>query len=87
MISITYDVQTLVNHHAVNAPKLEQNVELKHIIKQMESLKSPIPEEENTAMDFNSGGGMQTNNVYHGSGQQINNNAPVSSQNFNSGKE
>ncbi|KAI7973072.1 hypothetical protein EIK77_004349 [Talaromyces pinophilus] len=87
MISITQDVQLIVNNHAVKSVKPEQSAELENIIKEMKSVKSSIPEEENSGMAFNSGGGAQTNNVNSGSGQQINNNAPVATQNFHSGKD
>ena len=43
--------------------------------------------EEHTASAFHGGGGAQTKNVNSGSGQQINNNAHVGTQNFHSGKE
>jgi hypothetical protein len=82
MISITQDVQLVVNNHAVKSAKPAQNVELENIIKEMKSVKSSVPEEESTSMTFNSSGGAQTNNVNSGGGQQINNNAPVGTQNF-----
>jgi N-terminal domain on NACHT_NTPase and P-loop NTPases len=87
MASITEDVQLVVNHHAVQSAQPEQNAELKKIIKEMKSVKPSVPEEESCAMSFESGGGAQTNNVNSGSGQQVNNNAPVTTQNFNSGKD
>ncbi|KAK7897918.1 hypothetical protein LTR67_004550 [Exophiala xenobiotica] len=63
----------------------EQRDGLDNIIKEMNSLKSSGPEEENAGDTFNSGGGAQTNNVNSGSGQQINNhNASVGTQNFGS---
>jgi N-terminal domain on NACHT_NTPase and P-loop NTPases len=82
MASITEDVQLVVNHHAVQSAKPEQNTKLEDIIEEMKSIKSSMSEEESSGMTFNSGGGTQTNNVNRGSGQQINNNAPVTTQNF-----
>lgn len=86
MASITEDVQLVVNNHAVKSAKPEQNAELENIIKEMKSVQPSIPEEESRVMTFKSDGGPQTNNVNYGSGQQINNNASVGTQNFNSGK-
>jgi hypothetical protein len=86
MVSVTQEVQLIVNHHAVKSAKPEQNTELENIIKEMKSVKSSVAEEESSGMTFNSGGGAQTNNVNSGSGQQINNNAAVGTQNFHSSK-
>jgi hypothetical protein len=86
MLSITEDVQLVVNHRAVQSAKPEQNAELENIVKEMKSIQPSIPEEDSRPMTFNSAGGSQTNNVNSGSGQQINNNAPVGTQNFGSGK-
>lgn len=82
MVSITEDVQLVVNHHAVKSAKPEQIAELEKIVKEMKSVRSSVPEEEGSGMTFNSQGGAQTNNVNSGSGQQINNNATVGTQNF-----
>ncbi|KAL9616340.1 MAG: hypothetical protein Q9160_008783 [Pyrenula sp. 1 TL-2023] len=82
MIAITQDVQLLANHHAVKSANQEQDAELGNIIKEMKSVKSSIPEEDNPGMNFNSGGGAQTNNINSGSGQFIANNAPITTQNF-----
>jgi hypothetical protein len=87
MATLTQDVQLIVNHHAVNSATLEQNSELKNILQEMESVKSFTTEEEHSALTFHSGGGAQTNNVNSGSGQQINNNAYVGTQNIQSRKE
>ena len=87
MLSVTEDVQLVVNHRAVQSAKPEENAELEKIIKEMKSVKPSLPEEESCAINFNSAGGAQTNNVNSGSGQQINNNGPVATQNFNSGKK
>ena len=84
MISITTDVRLLVNHHAVNSAKPEQNAELDNIIKEMNYAKSSVPEEESSAMTFNSGGGAM--NINRGCGQQINNLGPVSTQYNGPGK-
>jgi hypothetical protein len=86
MVSLTQDVQLVVNHHAVNSATPEQNVELDHILKEMKSVRSSTSEGEHTALAFHSGGGAQTNNVNSGNGQQINNNSHVGTQNFHSGK-
>lgn len=87
MAALTQDVQLLVNNHAVNSSTLEQNGKLEDILKEMKSIKSSALEEDCMALAFHSGGGAQTNNVQSGSGQQINNNANVGTQNFHSGKE
>src|SRR6266498_337442 len=50
MVSITQDVQLIVNNHAVKSAKPEQNVELENIIKEMKSVRSSVPEEESSAM-------------------------------------
>lgn len=86
MISITEEVQLIVNNHAVKSATPEQSSKLEAIIKEMKSAKSSVPAEESSGITFNSGGGAQTNNVNSGSGQQINNNAAVGTQNFHSGK-
>ncbi|KAK5280119.1 hypothetical protein LTR14_012284, partial [Exophiala xenobiotica] len=75
MVSITEDVQLVVNHHAVKSAKPEQMAELEMIVKEMKSVRPSLPEEESSGMAFNSQGGAQTNNVNAGNGQQINNNA------------
>jgi hypothetical protein len=87
MVTLTQDVQLIVNHHAVNSATPEQNSELKTIFQEMESVKSLTTEEEHSALTFHSGGGAQSNNVNSGSGQQINNNAHVGTQYFHAGKE
>lgn len=86
MLAITEDVQLLVNHHAVQSAKPEQQVELKTIIRELKSVPSSVPKEEHSGYTFHSGSGMQTNNINSGLGQQINNNAAVGTQYFNSGK-
>lgn len=82
MASVTEDVQHVVNNHAVKSAKSEQVDQLEAIIKEMKSVKSSIPEEESSDMAFNNYGEGQINNVNTGNGQQINNNAPVTTQNF-----
>ncbi|KOS41254.1 hypothetical protein ACN38_g7863 [Penicillium nordicum] len=84
MTTLTQDVQLIVNHNAVNSATPGQNAELEDILKEMKSVRISTPGEEHTALAFNSGGGAQTNNVNSGSGQQINNNAHVGTQNFHS---
>ncbi|KAL4898297.1 TPR-like protein [Aspergillus ambiguus] len=84
MISITKDVQLLVNHHAVNSANPERNAELERILKEMESVRSSLPEEEKSAMTFNSGGGQMTTYVHRGGGPQVHNSAPVENQYFGS---
>lgn len=84
--SITEDVQLVVNHHAVQSAKPEQNAELNKIVEEMKSVQSSVPQQESPGNNFDSGEGAQTNNVNSGSGQQINNNAPVGTQNFGSCK-
>ncbi|KAJ5611988.1 TPR repeat protein [Penicillium lagena] len=84
MAMLTQDVQLLVNNHAVNSATAEDNAKLKNILKEMESVTSSTTEEEHSALTFHSGGGAQTNNVNSGSGQQINNNAHVGTQHFQS---
>ena len=86
MLSMTEDVQLVVNNHAVKSAKPEQHAELEKIVQEMKSVKSSMPGEESSGMPFNSGGGAQTNNVNNGSGQQINNNASVGTQNNHYGK-
>ena len=86
MRSMTEEVQILVNHHAVRSAEPEQNTELTSIINEMKSVKSSVPEDGSSGMHFNSRGGAQTNNVNSQIRQQINNNAAVGTQNFNSGE-
>lgn len=82
MVCITEDVQLVVNHHAVKSARPEQMHALEEIIKEMRSVQSSLPEGEGSGQIFNSQGGAQTNNVNNSSGQQINNNAAVGTQNF-----
>jgi hypothetical protein len=87
MLGLTEDVQLVVNHNAVRSASQQQIAELEDIANEMKSVISSVPEEESFTMSFSSGGGAQTNNINRGSGQQINNNGSVGTQNFNSGKE
>jgi hypothetical protein len=82
MISITEEVQLIVNHHAVKSATPEQSTKLEDIIKEMKAAKSSVPEEESSNGTFNSGGGPQTNYVNSGRGQQINNSGTVTTQNI-----
>jgi len=84
MISITEDVQLVVNNHAVKSATPEQMTKLDDIIKEMKSVESSVSEDERTDSTFNSGGGPLNVNY---SGQQINNNAAVTTQHIHSGKE
>jgi hypothetical protein len=72
MVCITEDIQLVVNHHAVKSAGPEQKSALEDIIKEMKSVQSSLPEEEDRGMTFNSQGGAQTN-FTSGSGRQINN--------------
>ncbi|KIW32510.1 uncharacterized protein PV07_04047 [Cladophialophora immunda] len=80
MVSITEDVQLVVNHHAVKSAKPEQMAELEKIVQEMKLVQSSVPDEAGSGMTFNSQGGAQMNNT--GGGQQINNNGPVTTQNI-----
>ncbi|GLI79762.1 hypothetical protein PoHVEF18_008103 [Penicillium ochrochloron] len=70
MVTLTQDVQLIVNNNAVNSVTLEQNVELEEILKEMKSVQS------------SSSGEAQTTNI--NSGQQIKRNAYVGTENFQS---
>ncbi|KAJ5640322.1 uncharacterized protein N7484_008184 [Penicillium longicatenatum] len=81
MLGLAEDVQLLVNHSAVKSANQSQNAELEAIIDEMKSVISG-PDNESSTMNFSNQGGPQTNNVNRGSGQQINNNGSVGTQNF-----
>jgi hypothetical protein len=94
MISITEEVQLIVNRHSVQLAKPDQKAVLDNIIEEMKSVKPSVPEEEIAGNTFNSYAGAMTNNVNSGSGQlhsgsgyQINNNAPVTTQHNGPGKQ
>jgi hypothetical protein len=57
MTTLTQDVQLIVNDHAVKSATLRQNNELEDILKEMKSVKISTPDEEYTALAFNSGRG------------------------------
>ena len=76
-LSITEEVQLLVNHHAVKSATPAQESDLDQIVEEMKSIQSSAAGGAGVGMHFNSDGGPQTNNINQGSGQQINNNAPV----------
>ncbi|KAJ6142983.1 hypothetical protein N7471_002436 [Penicillium samsonianum] len=81
MLGLTKDVQLIVNHDAVKSANQQQNARLEDTINEIKSVSS-VPDEEDSTMSFSSGGGPQTNNINRGSGQQINNNGSVGTQNF-----
>lgn len=66
--SITEDVQLVVNHNAVQSANAQQNLELEDIIKEMNSVDSSAPDEENSDMTFMNSGGTQHNYVHRGHG-------------------
>ncbi|KEF58898.1 uncharacterized protein A1O9_03741 [Exophiala aquamarina CBS 119918] len=67
LLSITQDVQLIVNHHAVQSATPEENAKLEEIIEEMKSIKPSVPEEEPGGIAFNNAGtGSQTNNVLGG---------------------
>ncbi|KAJ6099708.1 TPR repeat protein [Penicillium canescens] len=68
MRSITEDVQLIVNHNAVQSANSQQNLELDNIIKEMSSVDSSAPDEENSGMTFMNSGGGQHNYVHRGHG-------------------
>jgi RNA processing factor Prp31 len=82
MVCITEDIQLVVNHHAVKSTGPEQTRALEAIIKEMRSVQSSLPEEEDRGMTFNSEGGALTNYFVKDNGQQIINHAAVNTQNF-----
>ncbi|KAJ5547240.1 TPR repeat protein [Penicillium frequentans] len=86
MATLARNVQLIVNNHVVNSATLEQYVEfeLEDILKDMKSIKTSITEENLRTLTFQGGGETQTNNINNGSGQQINNNAHVETQYFQS---
>lgn len=68
MRSITEDVQLIANHNAVQSANPQQNLELEDIIKEMSSVDSSAPDEENSDMAFMNSGGTQHNYVHRGHG-------------------
>ncbi|KAK5188420.1 hypothetical protein LTS03_011910 [Exophiala xenobiotica] len=53
MVSITEHAQLVVNHHALNSAKPGQIAARGKIIKEMQSSRSSLPEEESSGMTFN----------------------------------
>ncbi|KAF3481566.1 kinesin light chain [Arthroderma uncinatum] len=80
MISITQDVQHIVNNRVVKSVKPEQNAELENIIIEMETLRSSVPEVGSLGNTFNSKGPM-TNSFLRDNAQQVINNARIGTQN------
>jgi hypothetical protein len=94
MMTITQDVRLLVNNEAVMSASSSQNMELENILKEIQSVKHSTLEDEKLSVQNFHSDGAQINNVNNGtgqinsgSGQQINNNAPVGTQSFTSGME
>jgi hypothetical protein len=81
MVSITEDVQLVVNHHAVESAKPEQLAVLERVIKEMKSVKSSIPDEESSGMAFTSKGNME-NYINQDTGYLAVNRDKVETQNF-----
>ncbi|KAJ5887797.1 hypothetical protein N7495_007838 [Penicillium taxi] len=67
MLSLTEEVQLVINHDAVKSANQSQNAELKDIIEEMKSFIS-TPDKDSSTMNFSTGGGAQINNVQRGSG-------------------
>ena len=86
MLSITEDVQVVVNHHTVKSAKPEQNVELSKIIEEMKSVESSVHEESASGMTFKSDGGNMENYINQDSGNFVVNHGRVQTQNFGNGK-
>lgn len=72
MLSLTKDVQLIVNHDTVMSTNQHQNAGLENIISEMKSATSSVPDENTSTKTFDSGGGAQTNNVNSGRGKQYN---------------
>jgi N-terminal domain on NACHT_NTPase and P-loop NTPases len=81
MISITEDVQYVVNNHAVKSATPEQMAKLKDIIKEMKSIKSSTPGEESSGMTFTSEGNIE-NYFNQDKGCLVVNREKVDTQNF-----
>jgi hypothetical protein len=86
MISITEDVQLVVNNHAVKSATPEQNTELRDIIEEIKSTKSSVPEDEGSGMIFNSSGGNMENYINRDKGYLVVNREQVQTQHFGNGK-
>lgn len=91
MKAITQDVQILVNKEAAVSAGPSQNEQLENILKEIQSLKISTVEDAKRSVQNFHGDGAQMNvntvsrQINSGSGQQINNNGPVRTQNFSSG--
>jgi hypothetical protein len=87
MTALTQGVRLLVNSQEVSSASSSQNIQLEHILSEVQLHKESRLEEANqTAQTFNSRVD-QINNFNQGSGQQINNNAPVETLNLTNGKQ
>ena len=86
MISITEAVKLVVNFQGDKSATLEQITKLEDIIKEMKSVKSSVPEEESSGMNFNSGGGNMENYVNQDKGFLVVNREKVQTQHFGNGK-
>jgi hypothetical protein len=86
MLSITEDVQLVVNHHAVKSAKPEQNIELSKIIEEMKAVESSVHEESGSGMTFKSDGGNMANYINQDSGNLVVNHERVQNQHFGNGK-
>jgi N-terminal domain on NACHT_NTPase and P-loop NTPases len=82
MISITEDVQLVVNNHAVKSATPERNAELENIIKEMKSIKPSVPEDGSLGTTFNSGGGEMHNYLNQDKGYLVVNHEKIQNQNF-----
>lgn len=91
MKAITQDVQILVNKEAAASAGPSQNEQLENILKEIQSLNISTVEDAKRSVQNFHGDGAQMNvntvsrQINSGSGQQINNNGPVRTQNFSSG--
>lgn len=81
MVSITEDVQLVVNHHAVKSAKPEQMSELEKIVQEIKALPSSLPEEQRSDMTFTSAGNME-NYINQDRGNFVVNHEKVETQNF-----
>ncbi|KAK2733385.1 hypothetical protein FQN57_002142 [Myotisia sp. PD_48] len=69
ILFITQDVQVVVNNHLVRSVKQERRVELENIVKEMEALRSSIPEEQHPGITINNSG-TQANHLANNSGSR-----------------
>lgn len=87
MLSITEDIQIVVNHQAVKSVKPEQNIELSNIITEMKAVESSVQEESGSGMTFNSAGGAMETNINQDKGNFVVNHGRVRDQHFGNGKK